>query len=368
MAVVSAPSDLLIFLFIQDKPTELLTLNLQFFILLLSYALGCVFLCIHFVPQYFCITDGIQPQFQIIASEILCAWPLPFTSATSTSISLKTPLLYYVESLCCCHLVAKLCPNLCDPMNCSPPGSSFPQGFPRQEYWGKLPFPSPGFPGGSDRKESAVQETQVRSLSQEDPLEKGMTTHSSFLAWRIPWTEEPGGLQSIWVIKSRTRLSDQQFCALQGIFPIEGSNSCLLCLQLWQTDSLPLYHLGRPVDSLESESESRSVMSNTLQPYGLYSPWNSPGQNTGVGSLSLLQGLFPTQGQNPGLLHCRRILYQLSHKWILLLFSKSGILPSGPCCLKYITFTHKSRPPQSISLLGSFPKAVLLISIDLAMS
>ena len=40
-----------------------------------------------------------------------------------------------------------------------------------------------------------MQETQVRSLSQEDPLEKGMATHSSILAWRIPWTEEPGGLQ-----------------------------------------------------------------------------------------------------------------------------------------------------------------------------
>ena len=45
-----------------------------------------------------------------------------------------------------------------------------------------------------------------------------------------------------------------------------------------------------------------------------YSPWNSPGQNTGVGSLSLLQVIFPTQGLNTGLLHCRRILYQLSHK------------------------------------------------------
>ena len=44
----------------------------------------------------------------------------------------------------------------------------------------------------------AVQETQVQSLSQEDPLEKGMTTHSSILAWRISWTEEPGGLQSTW--------------------------------------------------------------------------------------------------------------------------------------------------------------------------
>ena len=49
-------------------------------------------------------------------------------------------------------------------------------------------------------------------------------------------------------------------------------------------------------------------------PHGLYNPWNSPGQNTGVGSLSLLQGIFPTEGLNPGLLHCRRILYQLTHK------------------------------------------------------
>ena len=46
----------------------------------------------------------------------------------------------------------------------------------------------------------------------------------------------------------------------------------------------------------------------------IYSLWNSPGQNTGVGSLSLLQGIFATQGQNPGLLRCRQILYQLSHK------------------------------------------------------
>ena len=43
----------------------------------------------------------------------------------------------------------------------------------------------------------AVLETQVRSLGVEDPLEKGMATHSSILAWRIPWTEEPGGLQSM---------------------------------------------------------------------------------------------------------------------------------------------------------------------------
>ena len=52
----------------------------------------------------------------------------------------------------------------------------------------------------------------------------------------------------------------------------------------------------------------------SLRPHGQYSPWNSPGQNTGVDSLSLLQGIFPTQGLNPGLPHCRWILYQLSHK------------------------------------------------------
>ena len=52
----------------------------------------------------------------------------------------------------------------------------------------------------------------------------------------------------------------------------------------------------------------------TLRPHGLYSPWNSPGQNTGVGSLSLLRGIFPSQGSNPGLPRCRWILYQLSHK------------------------------------------------------
>ena len=65
-------------------------------------------------------------------------------------------------------------------------------------------------------------------------------------------------------------------------------------------------------------SESRSVMSDSLQPQGLYSPWDSPGQNTGVGSLSLLQGIFPIRGSNLGLLHCRQILYQLSHRRSLL--------------------------------------------------
>ena len=80
-----------------------------------------------------------------------------------------------------------------------------------------------------------------------------MATHSSILAWRISWTEEPGELQSM------------------------GSQRVG-------------HHLG------------------TKQ-----QPWNSPGQNTEVGSLLLLQGIFTTQGSNPGVPHCRLILYHLSH-------------------------------------------------------
>ena len=63
-----------------------------------------------------------------------------------------------------------------------------------------------------------------------------------------------------------------------------------------------------------TEVKWKSLSCDSLWPHGLSSPWNSPGQNTGVGSLSLLQGIFPTQGPNPGLPHCRWIPYQLSHK------------------------------------------------------
>jgi len=74
-----------------------------------------------------------------------------------------------------------------------------------------------------------------------------------------------------------------------------------------------------------------------------FSPWDSPGQNTGVGSLSLLQWIFPTQKSNPGLLRCRQILYQLSHKgslrileWIAYPFSSKASQPrnrTGVSCI-----------------------------------
>ena len=68
-----------------------------------------------------------------------------------------------------------------------------------------------------------------------------------------------------------------------------------------------------PVNRSQCPSESESHP-DSLQLHGLHSPWNSPGQNTGVGSQSLLQGIFSTQGLNPGLPHCRWLLYQLNHQ------------------------------------------------------
>ena len=100
----------------------------------------------------------------------------------------------------------------------------------------------------------------------------------------------------------------------------------------------------------ENESENCSVMSDSLGPHGLYSPQNSPGQNNGVGSLSFLQGIFPTQGLNPGLPHCRRILYQLSHKgspqileWVAFPFSRGSSQPgnrNGVSCTAGGFFTY----------------------------
>ena len=75
---------------------------------------------------------------------------------------------------------------------------------------------------------------------------------------------------------------------------------------------LRLIRLGI-IQGEKKESESHSVMSDSLWPHGRY----SSGQNTGVGCHSLLQGIFPTQGSNPGLLHCRWVLYQLGSPRIL---------------------------------------------------
>ena len=86
--------------------------------------------------------------------------------------------------------------------------------------------------------------------------------------------------------------------------------------------------------------ESRSVVSDSLRPHGLYSLWNSPAQNIGVGILSFLQGIFPTQVSNPGFPHCRRIPYQLSHK-------------GSPRILEWVAYLSSSRSSWPRNLMGS---------------
>ena len=94
--------------------------------------------------------------------------------------------------------------------------------------------------------------------------------------------------------------------------------------------------MGAPTPS---ETESWSAVPDALRLHGLHSPWNSPGKDTGVGSLSLLQGIFPTQGSNPCLLHCRQILYQVSHK-------------GSPRILEWVAYPFSSRSSQPRNWTG----------------
>ena len=91
---------------------------------------------------------------------------------------------------------------------------------------------------------------------------------------------------------------------------------------------------------LYSESESCPVVSVSGDPMDCpWGPWNSPGQNTRAGGLSLLQVIFPIQGLNPGLPHCRWILYQLSHK-------------GNPRILEWVVYPFSSRPSQPRNRTG----------------
>ena len=152
----------------------------------------------------------------------------------------------YIYIFICCCLALSHVQLFCDAMDCR----VLSMGFPMQEYWSGLPFPSPG-----------------------DHPNPGIEPMSPTLA---------GGF-----VTTQPRESESE------------SHSVLL-------DSLWPHGL--------SDQISCSVVSDSLRPHESQHarPWNSPGQRTGVGSHSLLQGIFATQILNPGLLHCRQILYQLS--------------------------------------------------------
>ena len=139
------------------------------------------------------------------------------------------------------------------------------------------------------------------------------------VAW--VWNMPQGGVENIYELNSKLGF---KWLSMQTSGPCEFrmQNNHEFCLSL-----IPAYSMW---------CESCSVMCNSLRPHGLYRPWNSPGQNIWVGSLSLLQGIFPTQGSNPGLPHFGQILYQPSSKgssrileWVAYPFSSGSSWPKS---------------------------------------
>ena len=157
-----------------------------------------------------------------------------------------------------------------------------------------------------------------------------MATHSSVLVRKIPWTEEPSRLQS---------MGSQRVWHNWAISLWQHS---LMFLVMFTTMFTLCAVLGL------------SVISNFLQPIYCSPPHSSdhrdsPGKNTGVGCHVLLQGIFPTQGLNPGLPHCRQILYHLSYQgsprileWVAYPFSRESSWPrnqTGASCIVGRFFT-----------------------------
>ena len=106
------------------------------------------------------------------------------------------------------------------------------------------------------------------------------------------------------------------------------------------------------MQELRPDSERKMKVKVAQSYLTLRCPWNSPGQNPGVGILSLLQRILPTQGSNPDLLPCKQILYQLSHKgsarileWVAYLFSSGSSPPrnqTGVSCIAGRFFTKSA--------------------------
>ena len=167
-----------------------------------------------------------------------------------------------------------------------------------------------GFPGGSVVKNCLpMQETQVQSLGQENPPEKRMATHSSILAWEIPCTEEPGGLQFIGLQRVGTDLVTKQqraltwknsslcswfqhFLSVSSLFPVLSLSSNV---QLFTTPWTVACHAPLSIGFFRQE-------------YWSGFPFPPPGN-------------LPSPGMEHGSLHCRQILYQLNHHRSPLLFS-----------------------------------------------
>ena len=157
---------------------------------------------------------------------------------------------------------------------------NFPKQWKNSFLWFSWDSCCLGIPRWFSAKESACQCRRRRSHGF-DPL-------VGKVSWRRKWQPTPIFLPG--------KFHGERSLASCSPWGRKGSDT---------TEHVPIHaHCLRK--QLESESETRSVMSDSLQ---LYSPWNFSSQNIGVGSFSLLQGIFPAQGLNPGLPYCRQILY-----------------------------------------------------------
>ena len=211
----------------------------------------------------------------------------------------------------CAVLVTQLYPTLCDPMNCTCQ-SPLSMKFSKQEYWSGLPCPPPG----------NLPNPGFKPVSPMTPALQEDSLPLSHLG--SPQVTLVAVLNSLtWVGK-----------------PVKASEI--------------KWNVQRELLQSTASSESRSVVSDSLWPPGLYPSrllcsWNSPGKNTGVVCHALLQGIFPTQGLNPDLPHCRQILHHLSHQgsprileWMAYHFSRASSRPrnwTGISCIAGGFFT-----------------------------
>ena len=186
------------------------------------------------------------------------------------------------------------CPTLCNPVDCSCQAPLF-TGFSRQEYWSGLPFPPPGnlpYPG--------IELPYLGSLPH---ILHGRLILYFWATWEVPLLPYGPATGSLGIYTKELKTQVQaKMCTWMfkaALFIITMTSKQPKCPS---------------VGEWINESDSRSVVPDSLRPHGLYSLWNLPGQHTGVGSLSPLQGISPTQQSNWGLLHCRQILYQLSYE------------------------------------------------------
>ena len=175
------------------------------------------------------------------------------------------------------------------------PRASLSMGFPRQEYWSGLPFPPRGdLPNPRIKPRSPA--LQFSSLSHQ-----GSPTTLSIIGKKKKKKKNAlWGLGCVHLSEDTSQRALSVYIVLLSLMVLkmnEKTKYALTAFFSFEEKTMPLL------------CAKVTVLSDSLWPPGLYSPWNFPGQNTRVGSCFLLQRIFPTQGLNPCLPHHRRILY-----------------------------------------------------------